>query len=314
MLEKNRSKKSNTTFLIFTFNEEKRIEYPIRCFLPYGDILVVDNLSTDKTCEIAKNLGAEVIRFKRDDETIAETPDVVDRVYKNVRTDWVFWGMVDEMVPKTCLELYKKIASERKFKVVLQKKKTLLFDEKSEFLPCDVTVNFFRKDSIDFKNNRIHQTGRFAKHVKPSEILYLPPIDEYSVYHFSNYITKNLVRNFNIYTSVQAKNISPKNLETRIIFEPFITFFTHYFWGGAIWRGIRGLIVSVQYSYYSFLALVKAYELTNKITLESQEENYRRGKEQLLKKSPKTSFFKKIYATMWISILSKIHKYYKFRK
>ncbi|MBI4225979.1 hypothetical protein HY612_02595 [Candidatus Roizmanbacteria bacterium] len=314
MLEKNRIKKSNITFLIFAFNEEKRIEYPVKCFLPYGDVLIIDNLSTDRTCEIAKNLGASVIRFRREIGTFAETPEVVDRIYKNVKTDWVFWGMADEMVPKTCLELYKKIASENKYKVVVQKKKTLLFDEKSEFLPCDITVNFFRKDSIDFRNNRIHQTGKFAKHVKPDEILYLPPIDEYSVYHFSNYITENLVRNFNIYTTEHAKNISHKNLEIRIILEPMITFVTHYLQGGAIWRGIRGLIVSLQYSYYSFLALVKAYELKYNINLITQERNFAVVKKELLKTSPKSSLFKRIRANLWIYFLSKVHKYYKFRK
>jgi len=314
MQQKNSSKKSNITFLIFTFNEEKRIEYPVKNFLPYGDVLLLDNLSTDKTGEIAKKLGARVSRFRRDGKSFVERPEIVNRIYKDVKTDWIFWGMADEMVAKTCLELYKKIASENKYKVVVQKKKTLLFDENSEFLPCDITINFFRKDSIDFRNNKIHQTGRFADHVKPSEILYLSPIDEYSVYHFSNYITENLIRNFNIYTSEQAKNISFKNLEIRIVIEPIITFFTHYIWGGAIWRGIKGVIVSLQYTYYSFIVLTKAYELKYNINLDTQERKYVRGKRALLKKSPKTNLLKKIVARLWISILSRIHKYYKFRR
>lgn len=309
-----KGEKTNITFLIFAFNEEKRIEYPVKNFLPYGDVLVLDNLSTDKTTETAKKLGARVNRFRRDGKPFAERPEIVNRIYKDVKTDWVFWGMVDEMVPKICLELYRKIAAEGKYKVVVQKKKTLMFDDKSEFLPCDITVNFFRKDSIDFRNNRIHQTGRFANHVKPGEVLYLPPIDEYSVYHFSNYVTENLLTNFNIYTTEHARYISANNLELRIIIEPIITFFTHYIWGGAIWYGIRGIIVSLQYTYYSFIVLTKAYELKYNINLDSQEQNFARGKKELLKKSPKTNFLKKLKASLWITILSRIHKYHKFKK
>lgn len=314
MKSSRKGEKTNITFLIFAFNEEKRIEYPVKNFLPYGDVLVLDNLSTDKTTETAKKLGARVNRFRRDGKPFAERPEIVNRIYKDVKTDWVFWGMVDEMVPKICLELYRKIAAEGKYKVVVQKKKTLMFDDKSEFLPCDITVNFFRKDSIDFRNNKIHQTGRFADHVKPGEVLYLPPIDEYSVYHFSNYVTENLLTNFNIYTTEHARYISANNLELRIIIEPIITFFTHYIWGGAIWHGIRGIIVSLQYTYYSFIVLTKAYELKYNINLDSQEQNYARGKKELLKKSPKTNFLKKLKANLWITILSRIHKYHKFKK
>ena len=48
--------------VIITFNEEQHIE---RCILSLQDIadevLVMDSLSTDKTCEIAKRLGARVV-------------------------------------------------------------------------------------------------------------------------------------------------------------------------------------------------------------------------------------------------------------
>ena len=49
------------TATIITLNEEKNIEEVIKSVRNVCDeILVIDSLSTDKTCEIAESLGAPV--------------------------------------------------------------------------------------------------------------------------------------------------------------------------------------------------------------------------------------------------------------
>ena len=48
---------SNITFAIFTYNEE-RISYAVRNFIKYGDVIILDAGSTDKTREISEKLGA----------------------------------------------------------------------------------------------------------------------------------------------------------------------------------------------------------------------------------------------------------------
>jgi len=48
---------------IITLNEEKNIEYVIKSVQEVCDeILVIDSLSSDKTCEIAESLGAKVVK------------------------------------------------------------------------------------------------------------------------------------------------------------------------------------------------------------------------------------------------------------
>src|SRR3989338_8268989 len=64
MVPKSYKRKSNITIIIGTLNEEKRIAYPLKSFLPYGDVLVVDHYSTDGTVEVAKKLGARVIKYE----------------------------------------------------------------------------------------------------------------------------------------------------------------------------------------------------------------------------------------------------------
>jgi glycosyltransferase involved in cell wall biosynthesis len=50
--------------VIITFNEEKKIAEAIKSVVFADEIIVVDSESTDKTCEIAKSLGAKIITQK----------------------------------------------------------------------------------------------------------------------------------------------------------------------------------------------------------------------------------------------------------
>jgi len=310
--------KSDITFLIFAFNEEKRIEYPIKCFLPYGEVIIfLDEKSTDKTALIAKKLGAKVVRRPRMRQDFAETKEMADFVYQFVKTDWVFWGFADEIVPKPCLEFYKKISKESKYKIVVQKRKTLLFNSSSEYFPCYVTINLFRKDSIDFTNNTIHQMGKFSSHVKPSEVLYLPPIDEYSVYHFSIFTTEVQLGRLNNYYLVHAQSAAKKNKKIslfKIARKSILPFIKIYILGRAYRRGVEGFITAMHSMFYHFITLAKVYELKNNITPDSMEKKFVKMKKCLLTHSPKSNLWQKLIANLKIAVISRLHKYYKFRQ
>lgn len=307
----NKNKKSNITFIIFAFNEEKRIEYPIKCFLPYGDVIVSDDSSNDNTVNVAKKLGAKIIQRKTH-STFVENKEETEFIFKYVKTDWVFWGFADDMVPKTCLDLYKKISKENKYKIVVQKRKTLLYDGRSELHPGLISTKFFRKDSLDFINNTIHQMGKFMPHVKSNEVLYLPPIDEYSTYHFSLETTESLLSKMNIYTKVQSESMKGKVSFIRLISIPFIIFFEIYFFNGTWKYGIKGYISSMRFAMSYFIILSKKYEIDNDITLTSIEENFVKEKKDLLINSPRSNIVQKLWADLLIFILSRLHKRFKF--
>lgn len=304
---------SNITFILFTQNEEKRIEYPIKCYLPYGDVLISDDNSTDKTVAIAEKLGAKVIK-RRTKTAFVENKEEADFIFKHVKTAWVFWGFADEMVPKSCLDLYAKIAKENKYKIVVQNRKTIIYGDESVIVPGLINVKFFKKDAIDFTNNKIHQLGKFTTNVRPEDLLYLSPIDEYSVHHFSTDITERFIPKYNLYTSIQATDMESKISPINVAIVPFITFLIHYILLGA-WRyGIRGFIVSVRGAIYSFLVYSKKYEIDNQINFETMENKFAKKKKILLTKSPKSNIFNKLWAQMIVIPLSGLHKYYKFRK
>src|SRR3989338_9747128 len=313
-MRKIRSKKSNITFIIFTYNEEKRISFPIKCYLPYGDVIISDDSSTDNTVKIAQNLGARVIKRKVYGSLFNENKKELDFVFSHVNTDWVFIGFADEMIPKTCLNLYKKISEDSTYKIVVQKSKTLFFDTKSEFASWGVVIKFFKKDAIDFSNNKIHQMGKFMSHVKPNEIFYLPPLDEFSIYHFQKYTTDTFISNYKSYTTAHAQSIAPSLSAFQIIVNPIITFLTNYLLGGGFRYGIKGFIITMHFSYYTFLTYAKAYEIRNNISEESCEKKFLNKKKDLLNNSPHSSKLKRIIANGRMFFISRLFEYIKFRK
>ena len=70
-----------------------------------GDILVVDHYSGDRTVEVAKKLGAKVIKYKN--LGWSESKEQMDFIFSHVKTDWICIGSADELIPETCLKLYK---------------------------------------------------------------------------------------------------------------------------------------------------------------------------------------------------------------
>lgn len=305
--------KSNITFIIFTYNEEKRIEYPIRCFLPYGEVIISDDYSMDETVEIAKKLGAKVLKRKIHRAIFVENKEEVEFIFSHVKTDWVYWGFADTMISETCLDLYKKVSQDDRYKIIAQKLKTLLYNSHEYFNHLNITTRFFRRDSIDFSENTIHQMGKFTSHVKPSEILYLPPIDEYSLYHFSTNTTESMISNMNKYSADHAQSTSKLSF-LRMILWSISFFLMAYFLNGGFRYGAEGFIVAVQYSLYPFIVYSKTYEKKYHLTSQSIEKNFIKNKKRLLTASPKSNIFQKIIAYLENSFISFIHKRYKFNQ
>lgn len=305
-----KKKNSNITFIIGTFNEEKRISYPIRAFLPYGQVLIVDNFSQDKTVKIAKDLGARVIKYKNKGWT--DSRKQLDFIFSQVDTDWVFLGSADELVPRTCLKKYCEIADQNKYKIVFQKRKTLMYDSESEFFPSYNYMTFFRKDAIDLTDNEIHQRGKFTSHVKPAEILYLPPLDEYSIYHFSIFTAETQLKNLSSYALIQAASVDKKITYLNIASDCFFIFLYVFLFQRAIFRGIKGFIASIQAMYYSFLIKAKAYELQNDINFDAVERRFVNAKKKILTKSPRSNIFQKLLAYLLVIPVKILHKRYKF--
>lgn len=84
---------NNITAVVITRNEEQVIKDCLRSLRFVDKIIVIDSNSTDKTPEIAKNMGAEVVQHAFID--FSETRSFAAFL---VKTDWILYVDADEQV------------------------------------------------------------------------------------------------------------------------------------------------------------------------------------------------------------------------
>ncbi len=82
--------------IIISKNEESNIARCLDSTREFSQVIVVDSQSTDKTCEIARSMGAQVIDFKWNGKYPKKRGWCLDNL--NIKYDWVFWLDADEVL------------------------------------------------------------------------------------------------------------------------------------------------------------------------------------------------------------------------
>lgn len=272
------------TFVVFTFNEERRIEYVLRCFKNYGNILVMDDGSTDRTIEIAHQYGAKIVRREKCDYMFVEQEHILQQVYDHIETPWIYWAYADEILPRPLIERLREISNQEKIKMVVIPKQNLTYGiENFVMMKRDTNARFFMRGYISFKNNPIHQMGTFLGN--KDEICYLPRVKDLSIMHCSNYTVERYIKNINSYSTTEAiQRVNSHGVASLkdLLIDPLFSFFRIYLFEGNWKFGYGGLIMSMQIFIYRFLTSSKVWELNNNISSDSIETRYNAIKERML--------------------------------
>ncbi len=270
---------SNITFLVFTFNEERRIEYVLRCFRPFGRIVLLDDGSTDRTRDIALKYGADVVR-RPPGMKFSEEETQANFALAQVATEWVYWAYADEILPIPLLRKMQEIAGGSRYKLVNIHRKNLHYGLPGlNLLSGFRSPRFFRKGYVDFTGNKIQQMGKFTG--RPDEVLDLPKSAKYSIHHCSTYDLNKFEAHHRHYSDVEAKSggrFSP----FRLFGVPAYFFLRHYLLTGGWRTGWGGFLYTMQYCFFYFNVQAKTWEREKGITLESVESVYDGVKEKLL--------------------------------
>ena len=271
---------NNITFVIFTYNEEKRIEYIIRNFIKYGDVLLLDDGSIDRTKEIAEKMGAKIVL--RPKVKIVEGKETHDFIKQTVKTDWIFWGFSDNLLPRRLLDKMVEISKQDKIKYVQIPIYTYLWGDVKNVMQKGYSPRFFMKDHVDFSGNKIHGMGKFLG--TKDEILVLPSKKEYAIHHYSSYNFKKFISSHLTYAETEARERFQDG--RRFNFLRMLISMARYFYiyiKSGFRSGALGFLVAMSYSFFRFMMFFQLYELERGITIEEIEKNYSKSKEELLK-------------------------------
>ena len=271
----------NITFAIFTFNEEKRIAAVVRNFIKYGDVLVLDDGSTDHTKDIAESLGARVVRRPALENGIVESQGIYNFILSETSTKWLFWTFADNFAPKSLLEKLKEISEQEKIKYVNVPLYTYLWGETEYVTQKSYSPRFFTRDAMDFSDNHIHGMGKFLG--QPDEVLTLPMKDKYALYHYSLYNTEKFILSHMRYAAMEAeeKFKSGKKFSSVRLLAAMARYFWLYYKNGRKNKQI-GLIIALLYSCFRLMTYGRLYELENDLTIEKIEKKYNEAAEKIL--------------------------------
>lgn len=277
----------NITFVLFAYNEEKRIEYPIRNFIKYGKVIVIDNASVDRTREIAESLWAIVYEYKNNG--YVETPEELEFVKSKVDTEYMSWSFTDHMWPKKLLEKTVEIVEQGIYDGITAVQKNYHYGIRnlnfSTYGYLGKLVQSWRwimaKKETYFATGFIHSS--LQNNCKSA--FHMPMKEEYVFHHLSLYNIKKFELAHSKYSDIEAEHhfkAGSRHGVFWIIGKLFFYFIQYYFINGAWKSGIPGFIFVMQYMFFFFNCWAKEWELQNSITLETIEENYNQIRREIL--------------------------------
>lgn len=239
--------------IIITKNEEKNIERAINSVKEIADeVLVIDSGSTDRTVEIAKQLGAKTIF----NEWRGFANQKNFGIYQ-ASNDWVLVVDADEEVSPKLRKSIKAALTNHKFDAYEIARKTYYLGEFLEYTWYpEWKLRLFRKDYVKFEGD-LHEDVKFLRECKVGRL-------EGDLYHYSyRDLYHQYIKTIN-YAREMAEIYHKKGKKFklyRLIFSPVFIFIKNYFVKLGFLDGKRGFLVAMSSFFYTFLKYMFLYEL-----------------------------------------------------
>jgi glycosyltransferase involved in cell wall biosynthesis len=250
------SNKPNNKLSVFiiTKNEEVNIYDCIKSCSFADEVVVLDSGSSDATVNIAKLLGARVIK--------TNWPGVgfqKNRAIKYCKYNWIFCLDADERIPYQLSAEIKKTIKQNLYKVYDVPRKSFFISRFMRFSGWwpDRTKRLFKLNS-----------GSFSEHFVHSEFLTTNPVGKLKnhLIHFSYRNVDDVLKKIQHFSSGGAMNyykINKKSSLSKAVIHGIWAFFKTYFIRLGIFDGKEGFILSImnaETTYYRYLKLMFLYK------------------------------------------------------
>jgi hypothetical protein len=264
------------TFVLFMFNEEKRVERAVRNFNRHGRVLIVDCFSTDRTCELAIGLGAEILKYQN--HGWVEDEVTTDLIKATVKTPWIYWGFADEIVGRATMDAMLAAVESERYAIVNLARKNYYYGEFCHEAYVSTQNRAFKKEAIDFRGNRIHHFGTVT--VPESEILRLDPAQHF-VHHFISNTAKSYLGSLDRYTDIEAVD-APALSPARLLLGMVKGFLGNFFVLRGRRAGRAGFYLGMLMTFYKLLLAMKVHEREQQLTTPTIEDRNNVIRDRLL--------------------------------
>ena len=241
---------------LISYNEEKNISRTLEAVQDIAsEIIIVDSGSTDKTIEIARSYGAKVFV-----EEWKGFRDQKNSALEKCTQEWILFLDCDEVVSK---ELKKSIINAVKNPFadgyMINRKTVYLGKLLNHAWQPDWNLRLVKKSSNPrWEGGEIHEFLVIDGKVKKIEGNLL----HYSYKDIKDHFTK--VVNYSYLSAVDLNKKGKRFKFYKLFFNPFASFVREYFLKKGFLDGIRGFIVAVSATVYSFLKYIYLWEIQKK--------------------------------------------------
>ena len=267
--------------VINTLNEEKNIARTMESVKWADEIVVCDMYSEDKTVEVAKKLGAKIVRHKR----INYVEPARNFAILKASGPWILVLDADEEIPDSLAKRLQEFAKKGiKSDFVEIPRKNIIFNKwmKASMWWPDYQVRFFKKGSVVW-GNKIH-----SKPETRGQGLQLPAEEKWAVTHQNYQTIGQFIERMNRYTSIEAEELTKEGykFDWRDLFrKPLSEFLSRFFANKGYEDGLHGLVLSSLQAFSFMVVYFKNWE-RNKfnqqmVKLEDLEVIKQQGGEQL---------------------------------
>jgi glycosyltransferase involved in cell wall biosynthesis len=249
--------KPSVSIVIITKNEEDKIASCLESVKWASEVIIVDDMSTDKTVEICKSFGARVIRNESKGNFDNQRNIGID----NSRGEWVLQMDADEIITDKVKEkILKTLKNPGEFVAYKFRRKNFFLGHFMKYGGWyGYMTKLFKKDCARYIGKSVHETLKVDGRVG---------IIEADIEHYPFMSISELIERANDYASVEArvmreeKNVFKERVITyNLIIRPLKLFWKSYVKRRGFKDGMYGLIYALLNSWGHFLRWAKYWEL-----------------------------------------------------
>ena len=252
---------STISVIINAFNEERRLAFALSSVKEWADeMIVVDQHSTDRTAEIARSLGAQVILHRGNGKPYPPREFAVQQG----SGEWILMLDADEVVPSQLAHELQRISSLPDVDAAVVPRLNYWFGSPIMHSSCDpdrdACVRFFRRGCI-IASSEAHKDFSIPAGVRAFRIPYAPGN---ALVHFTYVNTEAVLARTNRYSTLEAQQLYRDGADAtlvRTIYSAGKEFLWRYFRCQGYRDGWRGLYISFAGALYRICIEAKLYEL-----------------------------------------------------
>lgn len=241
--------------VVLTKNEEKNIQKCLKTLRWCDEVVVIDDDSEDKTCQIAREMEAKVFTHPLSGDFAAQR----NFGLKKAKNKWILYVDADERVtPKLAVEIRQVIKDGKGVGFYLRRKDFLWGRQLNHGETANVRLLRLGQKGAGEWQRRVHETwevkGKVGELKEP-------------LLHYPHPTISKFLEQINFYTSLNASELLREGKRVgliQILAFPLGKFLQNYIFRLGFLDGTPGIIVALMMSFHSFLTRAKLYMLWKK--------------------------------------------------